>query len=132
MSVSIYNQLVGKTFKSVIADRNNDTIEFRFFDDTGYVFYHLQDCCECVTIKQIDGDLEDLTGSPIIQAEEVTESKEAEYGSETWTFYKFATIKGSVTIQWLGSSNGCYSESVSFRELSAGEYDRLYPNTIKE
>jgi len=55
-------------------------------------------------------------GSPILQAEEVTEdNEEAECGM--WTFYKFATAKGRVTVRFYGSSNGYYGVGVSMSIL---------------
>ena len=80
-------------------------------------------------INDVCGDLTDLIGVPLVQAEEATSESppddvsapEYEPESQTWTFYKFATIKGSVTIRWLGQSNGYYSESVNMVALRAGE-----------
>ena len=74
----------------------------------------------------IVGDRKDVIGSPILLAEEVTHENEnpdvvakiPEYQeSFTWTFYKLATIKGSITIRWYGESNGYYSESVEFAKI---------------
>lgn len=129
--------LVGKTLEAV--NNHEDEIVFDTAEGNSYKMYHDQDCCEHVRVEDISGDLQDLIGSPILYAEEVSSSdptpeeqarrdkEKAEYEaagkyyygyeSETWTFYKLSTIKGSVTIRWYGSSNGYYSESVSFEEI---------------
>lgn len=123
-------ELVGKTFISVTRtppSASEDRILFVADDGSSYCMYHCQDCCETVQIEDIAGSLEDLVGSPILQAEEVT-SKNIdpegvpvvhEYPDEscTWTFYKFATVKGYVTIRWYGTSNGYYSEGVDLEQL---------------
>ncbi len=119
-----FNELLGKIITEIHI--NIDSIHFECEDGSEYTMFHMQDCCESVSIEDINGDLDDLIGSPILQAEEETSNEnppnyviESAYLPEsfTWTFYKLATIKGYVTIRWYGSSNGHYSESVDLYKI---------------
>lgn len=135
MEINSLSMMVGKTIiETTPVEKGVEHFGFRMDDGAVYVFYHDQDCCESVEVEDVCGEISDLIGSSLLQAEEVTstdarpkdpftgEQCDLEYeDSQTWTFYKFATIKGSVTIRWLGQSNGCYSEGVTLETFKAGE-----------
>ena len=122
-SIKTYNALLHpiREFKELqgrtLCRAEADGAELRLYlTDSHYVrFYHEQDCCESVSIDDICGSLEDLVGEPLTEAEEVSGYNGPETGDEsyTWTFYRFATRLGAVTVRWYGSSNGYYSEGVS-------------------
>lgn len=122
------------------AQKGSESIEILCSDGTRWGLSHYQDCCENVQVEEVIGDLSDIVGEKLTLAEEVSNSGTSdqdytagtfsvknwprgiavpEYvsGSFTWTFYKLSTIKGSVTIRWLGESNGYYSEGVNFVEV---------------
>lgn len=118
------SDLLGKQLSKVelVHDKNSGTDEIIFTceDGTEYRMYHEQVCCESVTIEDICGDLDDLVGLPIIAAAESSSyvGKRDDFESSTWTFYNLATAKGHVTLRWYGESNGYYSESADFREVT--------------
>lgn len=107
------SDMIGMTFKKVSSDE--DELVFSCDDGTSITFSHDQDCCESVWIEDVCGDLDDLTGWEIVEAEEraYDGGMLGEYDdSYTWTFYHFATVKGYVDVRFYGTSNGYYSESV--------------------
>lgn len=128
------SELKGHAFSRI--DVTDDSVEF--FGMQGqplFIMRHEQDCCESVYLAEVIGDWDDLIGTPIFLAEEVSNhcvpranksEDDEDYwqvpDSETWTFYKFSTIKGSVTLRWYGSSNGYYSESVSILAWAEEDY----------
>lgn len=114
--------LLGKTMTKV-AQVGSERLDFHAMDGSQYALHYEPDCCASCNIEDIIGNLQDLVGAPILLAEEVTSAENPEgitkefQESFTWTFYKFATVKGYVTVRWYGESNGYYSESVSFSRI---------------
>lgn len=125
-----FSGLVGKTLTD--ARQEGETLIFVTDDGETYRMFHSQDCCESVFIESIVGNLADLIGSPILKAEEASNSDDPPRldpdfpsyvdASYTWTFYKLATAKGYVDIRWYGSSNGYYSERVDFKRDGEKEW----------
>lgn len=116
-----FSDLIGKVIKEITgAIKHSDKILITLEDGTKYRMKHYQDCCESVLVEEIIGDINDIIGEVIIEAEEVTSNenpegiKEYYQESFTWTFYKLGTKKGFVNIRWYGESNGYYSQDVSF------------------
>lgn len=116
-----FSDMLGATLTEVTGAVGEDVMRFVAVDGRAWELHHYQDCCESVSIDDITGNLADIVGSPITMADEVSNDDfpAPEYAeSYTWTFYKLATVKGYVDVRWLGQSNGYYSESVDFREVT--------------
>jgi hypothetical protein len=109
--------LLDKTIVNI--NDSSDEIIFTLDNGDKYRMYHQQDCCERVYVEDVIGNFSDLLNSPITKAEESSSSYSSEdsYTCGTWTFYHLATVNGYVTIRWLGTSNGYYSERVDFVKI---------------
>ena len=126
--MDVMQELIGKVITKIKLDgvdldecgeiTENEEVLFYCSDSTIYKMYHEQDCCEYVRLYDVSGDMGLLIDSAITMAEKAT--SEGMFDS-TWTFYKFATVKGYVTLRWLGESSGYYSEEVDFIKLESEE-----------
>ncbi|MDR3714847.1 MAG: hypothetical protein P4L51_18710 [Puia sp.] len=123
MSTSIL-QILGRKLKRVEVDPAGTEVLFTLADGAQYRMGHARNCCEKVWIADITGDLDDLENAWILMAEEIShggDEKSYPY-SDSWAFYKIASIRGYVTICWQGRSNGYYRTRVDFVEVDS-DYD---------
>lgn len=112
------SELEGEVISSVVgAEEGWETI---ITTESGKVIqiYHQQDCCEQVSIE--DSEVDDIVGgychfAGFVDGETPAKDFHDDYyydNSQTWSFLKIETSKGSIWQRWLGESNGWYSESV--------------------
>lgn len=116
--------LIGRTIDKISgAYQDSESVYFHCGDDA-FRAYHMQDCCEQVSVYKVLGDLADLIDSPVISTKEYAQVENPEFipadfkhhdESWTWTLHRIETARGTVEIWWLGFSNGYYSESVYFQ-----------------
>jgi hypothetical protein len=116
--------LIGRTLESVEVRGDKEEMFFVCTDGEAFRAYHMQDCCESVSIHDVSGNPSDLVGSPVVEASEMTsfdwphDVLEPKYlpDSFTWTTHRFKTQSGvEVVVRWLGESNSYYGEGVYFQ-----------------
>ena len=116
-----FDTLVGHTIERVEGmEVDSERVILHVADGPPFSMYHERECCEAVRLAEVVGDVDDLLNTPVLTAEESTNSDNqpdaatACGDSWMWTFYRVQTIKGLVVLRWLGESNGYYSEGVTF------------------
>ncbi len=94
MMIKKFEDLKGLTLQSVeVLDQETEMV-LTTTEGIKVRLYHSQDCCESVSLEDIEGDIADLINAPVLMAEESENSGEEDYGTYTWTFYRFQTTKG--------------------------------------
>ncbi len=113
--------LRGRTIDKVIGlEKDSEVVEIITACGKVFKFFHDQDCCEEVKLVDFDLNPDELVGAYVTSAylstssdqsgKEIKPSEDSE--SWTWSFYRIVTDKGTLSMRWLGESNGWYSESV--------------------
>lgn len=123
-----FDLLKGSTITSIEGvEEGSGEINISLTDGRNFVMYHEQHCCEDVGVYDVAGDVANVVNLPLTLSEyqvlddrpdDAPVGKDDYIESETWSVFRLGTEKGTLTIRWCGSSNGYYSESVSFVEES--------------
>ena len=115
------SSLVGKTIFSITVSKNS--ISFKTGDGE-YIMLGISEYGVVIELQEVDGDLEDLLDSPVLEASEKSGDDQKSppddytYDSWTWALYKIGTRKGRVNLWWLGIGIGYYPEMVSFLRVN--------------
>jgi len=105
------------TFKKIVdingMKEDSEEIVIKFEDNSSLVLYHEFDCCERVSVAQVDSDPDRFIGSKFVELKVKTNNEDDNSpdfytDSFTWTFYTLVTSKGYLDFCWLGTSNGYY------------------------
>jgi len=110
--------LVGEVLTYIDTDQKNNEIMLTTESGKIIKIFHEQDCCECVSIKDTEGEWHKLVGKVIVEASKDESQGQAECGSRTETSLKFRVDDATVISRWIGESNGYYSESVDIEDVS--------------
>ena len=119
-SIVRFDDLVGCVIARITGCRaESERVEITLSNGRKFALQHQQQCCEDVSVEDVCGDPEILLWSPVVLAHESSSEVNDQHRdvSETWTFYRIGTVRGTVVIRWYGTSNGYYSEAVDFQEV---------------
>ena len=113
-----FETMIGEVLSSIDIDTKENQILLTTKSGRIFKFYHEQDCCESVTINGlVVGDIQKLVGGVIQEITKEESTVEVEYDSRTDTTLTFKIDEHTVISNWIGESNGYYSESVDFQEI---------------
>ena len=107
-----FASLVGHTITGIKgAENGSDQITIET-DKGTFSLYRSQECCEDVTVEDIAGEPWLLVGQKVLAAYKTTSDEPSRSDETTWSFYHIRTNLETVTLRWLGVSNGYYGTEV--------------------
>lgn len=113
-----FESMTRETIKRVVYLEGDDD-KLVFVTNSGiYTMFHNTNCCESVKLTDFDlEELENLVGESLIMSSCETQYEETDDYSKLYTFYKLGNTKGYSTIRWTGTTDSCYSISVTFIKI---------------
>ena len=116
---TIYEGLLGQVMMDINVSSDKAEVTFEMSNGRTYKVFHEHELCEKVYIESMSGVLyggfDNLLGTPLLLAESesgVYSTTEPDHKEKTGTTFTFTTIKGSVTICWVGIDCGTGNEVV--------------------